>query len=167
LIGKAVDGAIGHQCLGRRSQVEANSSRDPNRPGPGVKVDVSVPDDRPEGIRERQWLIPDLVKITVVAEGRHRVAHGRVNGSMGSLGNGNGDLEGFEEQRGNPDGAARTRVHVLEFGVGTEAAARQIDGRDLLAEKSFCAVDLSGVEDHDRGRRADGPKGALGQRLAR
>jgi hypothetical protein len=58
-------------------------------------------------------------------------------------------------------------VDILEFRVRTEAAARQIDGCELLAEEDLRAVNAGWVKDDNRGGRANGPKGPLGRRTAR
>ena len=164
LVGNTGGRPIGHECLGRRSEVEASSPRNPNRPSPRVKVDMSVPDDWAEDVRGKPGLIPDLVEIAVVAEGRHGIAYSWVNGPMGPISDGDGYFESLEEQRRHADGCARTRMKVFKFGVWAKATARQVDGLNLVAQKRFRRSYTVGCPHNDGGRRPDGSKGPLSQR---
>ncbi len=92
------------KCLRRRSEVEADPLGDPNLPCPRIEVNMPVPDDRAERPRRKRRSIPDLIEIAVVAECRHGIADGRVNGPMGPLRDVDGHLKSLEEQWGDRDG---------------------------------------------------------------
>ena len=63
-----------------------------------IKVYVSVSDDWAKKPRQNRRLVHDFVEIAVVADGRHGVTDGRVNGPIGLCRDLNGHLDGFEEQ---------------------------------------------------------------------
>ena len=70
-----------------------------------------------------------------------------------------GDVESFEEQGRDLDGAARVGVEVRELGVGTEAAAGTVDGLDLVAQDALRLVCARWICHDDGGRRAQGTEG--------
>ncbi len=162
-VGDAGRGPIGHEGLGGRSEVENDAFRDPHRSCPRIEVNVPVPDDGAKDLRRERRLVPDLIEITVIAEGRHGIADGRVDGSVGPLRDINGHFKGFEEQWGDGDRRTGERVKAFELRVRAKATAGEVDGCDLVTQKRFCGIQAGRIDDSDGGRCADGSKGALHQ----
>ena len=106
----------------------------------------------------------DLIEITVITEGRHGIAHGRVYGPTGLFCNSDGHLKGLEEEGDTVTGVPPRAVKVIKLRVRAKAAAGQVDGFDLFAQSDSAASRLVGNEHNDRGRRADASKGTLGHR---
>jgi hypothetical protein len=79
-----------------------------------VEVEVPEPGDRTQDQPSGGARL-DLFEVTVVAERLDGVADRRVDRPVGSLGHRVGDLESFEEKRGNLDGAARVGVEVRQL----------------------------------------------------
>ena len=77
-------------------------------------MEVSESGDRTE-VSQLERARLDLFEVTVVAERLHGVADRRVDGTVGPLGHRVGDVECFEEQRRNFDGAARVGVEVRQL----------------------------------------------------
>ena len=120
-------------------------------------------DDRPQcGGRDR-WTIADLVEITVIAEGGHRVANRRVDGAVCPFSHCDRNLDGLEEQRGDHDGPTRLAVERFDLRVGPEPATRTVDGRDLVFQDRQGQRGVCLLRHDDRGGRADAPEGPHGE----
>ena len=96
---------IGEERLGRRSEVEANALGNPCRLPCAVEVEVSEAGNRTE-VGQSEGTRLDLFEVAVVAERLHGATDRRVDSTVGSLGHRVGNVQSFEEQRGDFDGAA-------------------------------------------------------------
>jgi hypothetical protein len=130
-------------------------------------VDVAIADDRPQGLGGERRATEHLIEVAVIPEGAHRISHRGVDGSMCLLSHCNRNLERFEKQWGDHDGPSRLAVERLDLGVGSESATGQVDGRDLVAQDCLGNIDVHALRNDDRGGRADGAEGSLGERWVR
>jgi hypothetical protein len=107
-------GPVGEKGLGRGAEVEANILRNPRRPLFAVEVEVPESRDRTQ-ISHLKRARLDPIDVSVIAERHHGFADRRVDGTMGPFGHRIGDVESFEEQRGNLDGAPRVGMELREL----------------------------------------------------
>jgi hypothetical protein len=107
-------GPVGEKGLGRGTEVEADTLRNPRRPPFAVEVEVPESRDRAE-ISHLKRARLDPFDVAVIAERLNGFAHRRVNGTVGPFGHRISDVESFEEQWRNLEGAPCVRVEVREL----------------------------------------------------
>ena len=126
-------GPVGEKGLGGGAEVEANTLRNPRRLPFAVEVEVPESRDRTEVSQLKRARL-DPIDVAVIAERLHGSADRRVDGTVGSFGHRIGDVESFEEQRRNLDGAPRVGMEVRQLRIGAKATAGTVDGLSLGAQ---------------------------------
>ncbi len=110
----------------------------------------------------------DLVEVPVVAQFDQGRADGWIDDAGGVLSHPTGHLEGLEQQWADRNRAPGTvRFDQSELGVGAEPAAGPVEGPELIGQQSQGLIGQSAVRHGHRGRGADGPHRAGGDRTHR
>src|SRR5438477_6770885 len=154
-LGRRARGAVCRQGFRGRPEVELDLDRNPGCATFAIELDPP-PDTARRGKRVKAAPVPetDEREGVVVACEPKRLAHRRIDSPVGGRRRDQGDFERCEKVVTDRDLLAAGAVQLDELGVVPEAAARTVDGLQLVFEHRARTVERFGTADGDERSRS-------------
>ncbi len=168
--------------LGRGAEIQVHAAGQGQQPRLLVEPDLAPAGHRPDGEPDRRAHGGQQREVTVVAEGGHRVGHGRVHVPVRHPGRAQRHRDRLREQRADLHGAGLVRCWLVrcwlvrcwlvpavraephQLGVGPEAAAGLVHRGQVGLEEAAALGQLARVGDQQPDLGAQGPP-VRGRRL--